>query len=53
MVKIAYLQEMVKSSVTIWEHIGTNENVADMFTKALNKVKFSDLLKKLQLDQSK
>jgi histone deacetylase 1/2 len=53
MVKIAYLQEMVKSSVTIWEHIGTNENVADMFTKALNKMKFSDLLKKLQLDQSK
>jgi len=53
MVKIAYLQEMVKLSITIWEHIGTNENVADMFTKALNKTKFSDLLKKLQLDHSK
>jgi histone deacetylase 1/2 len=53
MVKISYLQEMVKTSVTIWEHIGTNENIADMFTKALNKSKFSDLMKKLQLDQSK
>ena len=53
MVKIAYLQEMVKTSVSIWEHIGTKENIADMFTKALNKSKFSDLMKKLQLDQSK
>ena len=52
MVKIAYMQEMVKDSITIWEHIGTNENVADMFTKALNKAKFLAMRNKLMLDEA-
>ena len=49
-VKIAYMQEMVKESVTLWEHIGTNDNIADMFTKALPRLKFLEMVKKLMLD---
>jgi len=52
MVKIAYMQEMVKDSITIWEHVGTNDNVADMFTKALNKAKFLQMRNKLMLDKA-
>jgi hypothetical protein len=52
-VKIAYMQEMVKESVTLWEHIGTNDNVADMFTKALPRLKFLEMVKKLMLDSRK
>jgi len=49
-VKIAYMQEMVKESVTLWEHIGTNDNIADMFTKPLPRLKFLEMVKKLMLD---
>ena len=44
------MQEMVKESVTLWEHIGTNDNIADMFTKALPRLKFLEMVKKLMLD---
>jgi hypothetical protein len=53
MVKISYLQEMVKESITIWEYIETNLNIADMFTKALHRVKFLEMRKKLMLDGPK
>ena len=52
MAKIAYMQEMVKDSATIWEHVDTNQNIADMFTKALNRPKFLGMIKKLMLDWS-
>jgi len=49
MVKISYMQEQVKESVIIWLYISTLLNIADMFTKALGRVRFLEARNRLRL----
>jgi hypothetical protein len=49
MVKISYLQEQVKEGIIIWHYIATLLNIADMFTKALGRLRYLEARDRLRL----
>ncbi|WJX25548.1 hypothetical protein P8452_14576 [Trifolium repens] len=42
-----YIRDLVKNKIVILEHVGTKEQIADIFTKALDAVQFEKLRGKL------
>ena len=50
MVKISYMQEQVKEGAIIWLYIASLLNIADMFTKALCRLRFLEARARLRLE---
>jgi hypothetical protein len=50
MVKISYMQEQVKEGIIIWHYIASLLNIADMFTKALCRLRFLEARDRLRLE---